>query len=83
MQWNRANGTPCIVAFERWPFFTGATVDVTIIRRYLSTEDVCLPCGGGIRVAVGKVNGEIRVFRLECLVCGWTTDALPDPKAGV
>lgn len=52
--------------FERWTLGDGQNREVISARRSICGEDVCPECG--------------RVFRLECLFCGWTTDALPDPE---
>jgi hypothetical protein len=70
-----------VIVFEEWSLGTGPLVKVTVIRRYLSTEDICPRCGLGIRVAIGTASGGMQVYRLECLVCEWVTEALPDPEA--
>lgn len=67
---------------EDWLSHDGRVMSVIILRRYLTTEDVCPECAGGLRIAVGKhtESGE-QVYRLECVSCAWTTEALPDPEA--
>lgn len=67
---------------ERWESYSGQNVEVKILRRYLTVEDVCPECEGGLRIAVGKdtESGE-QLYRIECLKCSWVTDALPDPEA--
>lgn len=66
--------------FERWTLGNGENSEVTSARRSICGEDVCPECGRTILVAVAIVRQGGRVFRLECLFCGWTTDALPDPE---
>lgn len=65
---------------EQWENYDNCRVDVEILRRYLTLEDICPECGGGLRIAVGTMEGE-QVFRFECVACPWTSETLPDPDA--
>lgn len=66
--------------FEQWTHGNGGIRDVEVIRRLICDEDVCPECERTILVAVATTNSGGQVFRLECLFCQWTTDALPDPE---
>lgn len=66
--------------FERWAFGDGNRRRVTILDRHHCDEEVCPECGRGIRVTIAKAPDIGQVFRLECLFCHWTTNALPDPE---
>ena len=67
---------------ENWGSYDGQNIQVNILRRYLTTEDVCPECDGGLRIAVGRdMASGAQLFRLECVSCGWTSEALPDPEA--
>lgn len=67
---------------EVWAGYNGLSIGVSVINRYATTEDVCPECNSGIRIAVGKdIESGEQLFRIECLKCGWTSEALPDPRA--
>lgn len=52
-----------------------------VMYRYTSAAERCPHCEAVIRVAIASVGDGVIVFRLECLACGWKTEALPDPEA--
>lgn len=66
--------------FESWPLSSGKRRRVAVLNRHLGNDDACPECGYAIAVAIAKTVGDRQVFRLECLSCHWTTDALPDPE---
>lgn len=68
--------------FEEWAHGNGLTRIVTVFRRFICEEDICPDCGRTILVAVAADGEGGKLFRLECLFCPWTTDALPDPETG-
>ena len=59
----------------------GERVWAAVMYRYTSAAERCPHCEAVIRVAIASVGDGVIVFRLECLACGWMTEALPDPEA--
>ena len=67
---------------EVWNSYEGGRCEVDVLRRYITTEDVCPECGCGLRIAIGtETTSREQVYRLECLSCEWVSEALPDPEA--
>ena len=66
---------------EIWVDANGNTIQVVILRRYLTLEDTCPKCEGGLRIAIARDSAGEQVYRLECVSCGWESEALPDPEA--
>ena len=64
---------------ENWEDHNGQNIQVKILRRYITTEDTCPECGGGLKIAVARTTDD-QVYRLECLACAWRSEALPDPE---
>lgn len=65
---------------EVWVDAEGNDIQVEILRRYLTLADKCPECDGGLRIAVARDSAGEQVFRLECVSCGWVSEALPDPE---
>lgn len=65
---------------EQWIDAEGTEINVTDVKRTLTTEDTCPECSGGIRYAEGMA-GNRAIFRIECLSCLWRSEALPNPQA--
>ncbi len=65
----------------QWKDADGNPINVSITRNYLAAEDTCPECKSGLRIVEARAEDGEPVFRIECLSCGWTTEALPDPEA--